>query len=367
MEPGSGTPTALRLALDSVMQRSRLAKVVSFLFVLSPVMLCLTSTLASAQAGASLGPRVTLGNDSRSGHRYVRIAGRGAPVYPTVDLSCDGKRWTLSLTRSEDGAVYEVSRAHVELMLNASECRLFLPDQEVVLSREQLWGAWAGPAGSGAPHMLVGQVVDVIDGNTILVNMGERSETVRYIGIITQEHRRPPGPEALPGEAIQANRQLVGRQQVRMELDTLERDRDGRLLAYVYVADRMVNAELVRRGSAEVMTVQPNVRHRDLFVTLEQEARDNRRGLWADPSEPTTPTAVEPASRLSAERLRGVPPEGNWACPATQPIKAQITAYTGARCVYHLPEGELYSTAKPERCYATVEDARQDGCVASRR
>ena len=370
MEPGSGTSTALRLALDSVIQRSRLAKVVSFLFVLSPVMLCLTSTLAGAQAGASLGPRVTLGSDSRSGHRYVRIAGRGAPVYPTVDLSCDGKRWTLSLTRSEDGAVYEVSRAHVELMLNAIECRLFLPDQEVALSRELLWGAWAGPAqSSGAPHMLLGQVVDVIDGNTILVNMGERSETVRYIGIITQEQRRPPGPEALPGEAIQANRQLVGRQQVRIELDTLQRDRDGRLLAYVYVADRMVNAELVRRGSAEVMTVQPNVRHRDLFVTLEQEARDNRRGLWADPSEPTTPTTVEPASRQQVtETRRGVAPENTWACPAAQPIKGQFTTYTGGgRCVYHVPDAERYSATKADRCYATVEDARQDGCVASRR
>ena len=91
-------------------------------------------------------------------------------------------------------------------------------------------------------------------------------------------------------------------------VDAQERDRDGRLLAYVYVADRMVNAELVRRGSAEVMTVQPNVRHRDLFVTLEQEARDNRRGVWADPAEATTPTAVEPTVRQVAEGRRGVPP-----------------------------------------------------------
>jgi len=272
------------------------------------------------------------------------------------------------LTRSEDGAVYELSSANVELMLNALECRLFLPDQEVALAREQLWGAWAGAHGAGAPTVLVGQVVDVIDANTILVNLGERSETVRYIGISSQENRRPPGPEAVPGDAVQANRQLVARQQVRMELDTLERDRDGRLLAYVYVADKMVNAELVRRGSAEVMTIQPNVRHRDLFVTLEQEARDNRRGLWADPSEPTTPTTVEAAPRPVTEARRGVLPENSWACPSPQPIKGQFTTYTGGgRCVYHLPDGERYSATKADRCYATVEDARQDGCVASRR
>jgi len=379
MEDGTGERHARRppVLVDSVIPRSRLAPIVPllFVFVTIPAVLFLTSEAGNAQPAVSQDnavrvPRVSMGSDSRSGQRYIRIGGSGAPVYPTVDLTCDGKRSTLPLTRSEDGAVYEISRSRVEGMLNAIECRLLLPDREIALSRQELWGAWASPAqGPGAPNVLVGQVVDVIDANTILVNLGARSETVRYIGISTQEtNRRPPSGEPTMGEAVESNRQLVARQQVRMELDTLERDRDGRLLAYVYVADRMVNAELVRRGSAEVMTVQPNVRHRDLFVALEQEARDNRRGLWADPSEPTTPTSAEQAARQTAEARRGVPPENAWACPAQQPIKGQFTSYTGGgRCVYHVPDAERYNTAKADRCYATVEDARQDGCVASRR
>ena len=121
-------------------------------------------------------------------------------------------------------------------------------------------------------------------------------------------------------------------------------------------------------GSAEEMTVQPNVRHRGLFVTLEQEARDNRRGLWADPSEPTTPTNVEPPRQTAQARPGVNPSENGWACPPAQPIKGQFTTYTGGgRCVYHVPDGERYSATKADRCYATVEDARQDGCVASRR
>ena len=364
-----------------MIRRSPLASVAPlafFIFIATAGALLLTFTTGSAQPAvaqdaAARVPRVTLGSDSRSGHRYIRISGSsGAPVYPTVDLACDGKRWTLALTRSEDGAVYEISRANVELMLSAVECRVFLPDREIVVSRQQLWVAWAGlhlGAGGAAPQMLVGQVVDVIDGQTILVNLGERAETVRYIGINTLEtNRKPPSTEPAVGDAVQVNRQLVARQQVRMELDTQERDRDGRLLAYVYVAERMVNAELVRRGSAEVKTVQPNVRHRELFVTLEQEARDNRRGLWADPSEPTTPPAVEQAARQISETRRGIAPDNSWACPAQQPIKGQATSYMGGgRCVYHVPDGELYGATKAERCYATVEDARQDGCVASRR
>ena len=326
--------------------------------------------LAVGQEGTSGGPRVVLGSDPKTSQRYVQVTGRGAPVYPTVDIACDGIRWTMPLTRSEDGAIYAISRNLVETMLNAVECRLFLPDQEITLTRTQLWAVWGSAAtrAAGAPQILVGQVVEVIDGNTILVNLGNRAETVRYIGINPQEaNRSPRSVEPVVGEAAEANRQLVGRQQIRLELDAQERDREGRLLAYVYVADRMVNAELVRRGAAEVMTVQPNVRYREVFVTAEQEARDQRRGLWADPSEPTTPSAVEQTARPGAEGRTGVPPDGVWACPVPQLIKGQITASTGGRCVYHLPDGAFYSTVKPERCYATIEDARHDGCVASRR
>jgi len=80
------------------------------------------------------------------------------------------------------------------------------------------------------------------------------------------------------------NRQLVSGRRVRLELDAQARDRYGRLLAYVWVADTMVNAELVRRGFAQVMTIPPNVRHQSLFLKLQREAREANRGLWAEPA-----------------------------------------------------------------------------------
>ena len=68
-----------------------------------------------------------------------------------------------------------------------------------------------------------------------------------------------------------------------LRYDVQQRDRYGRILAYVYLPDgTFVNAELVRRGFAQVMTIPPNVRHADLFVRLEREARTSRVGLWAD-------------------------------------------------------------------------------------
>ncbi len=53
-------------------------------------------------------------------------------------------------------------------------------------------------------------------------------------------------------------------------------------MAYVYLEDgTFVNAELVRQGYAQLLTIPPNVKHADLFVQLQKEAREAGRGLWA--------------------------------------------------------------------------------------
>jgi len=125
-----------------------------------------------------------------------------------------------------------------------------------------------------------GTVVRVVDGDTIHVKVGDYVEKVRYIGMNTPEIHHPTKGEQPGGrEAAEMNRRLVGKR-VRLELDVRSRDRYGRLLAYVWVGELMVNAELVRLGYAQVMTVPPNVRHQELFVKLQREAREAGRGLW---------------------------------------------------------------------------------------
>ena len=82
-------------------------------------------------------------------------------------------------------------------------------------------------------------------------------------------------------QASDANRRLVDIKTVRLEFDVEQRDRHGRLLSYVYLEDgTFVNAWLVKWGYAQVMTVPPNVKHQDLFLKLQREAREAKRGLW---------------------------------------------------------------------------------------
>ena len=136
-------------------------------------------------------------------------------------------------------------------------------------------------SGAVAAGTIEGTVVRVVDGDTIHVRFTDRVEKIRYIGVNTPEiHHPSKGEEPGGREAAEVNRGLVGGRRVRLELDVQTRDRYGRLLAYVWVGDTMVNAELVRRGYAQAMTVPPNVRYQDLFVKLQRQARDAGRGLW---------------------------------------------------------------------------------------
>jgi micrococcal nuclease len=125
-----------------------------------------------------------------------------------------------------------------------------------------------------------GLVTRVIDGDTIA--LGE--ERVRLIGVDTPETRKPGTPVQCFGKKASAfTTELLDGERVRLELDAEERDRYGRLLAYVTRAsdDLDVNAELVRRGYATALTIPPNVRHADEYARLARQARERGRGLWS--------------------------------------------------------------------------------------
>ena len=138
-------------------------------------------------------------------------------------------------------------------------------------------------------------VVRVVDGDTIVVSIQSRAEGpgagaaptgeehhVRLIGIDTPESVKPGTPvECFGREASSAAKALLEGQAVRLVKDVEEVDRYDRLLRYVYIGEEMANARLVVNGYATSYTYPPNVRHSDLFVQLERDARENDRGLWA--------------------------------------------------------------------------------------
>jgi micrococcal nuclease len=129
------------------------------------------------------------------------------------------------------------------------------------------------PINSG--NVIDAQVVRVVDGDTIIVNVEGQEYRVRYIGIDTPETVHPTKPvEPFGKEASEMNKQLVEGKIVRLEKDISETDRYGRLLRYVYVDDIFVNAELVRLGYAQVTTYPPDVKYQDIFLELQGSTGD---------------------------------------------------------------------------------------------
>lgn len=137
-----------------------------------------------------------------------------------------------------------------------------------------------------------GLVVDVVDGDTIKVEVGGTVYTVRYIGIDTPETVHPTQPvEWMGPEASAANEVLVAGEEVVLEKDVSETDQFGRLLRYVWLEQPtgwlLVNLELVRLGFANSSTYPPDVAYQNLFLEAESDARDASAGLWG-----ATPTPV---------------------------------------------------------------------------
>ena len=105
---------------------------------------------------------------------------------------------------------------------------------------------------------------------------------IRLIGIDTPESVKPGSPvECFGKEASDAAAALLEGQEVTLVKDVEETDAYERLLRYVYLDEEMANARLVLNGYASAYTYPPNVRHSDLFVQLQREAREHDWGLWA--------------------------------------------------------------------------------------
>ncbi len=116
-------------------------------------------------------------------------------------------------------------------------------------------------------------VKKVSSGERVKLSSGEK---IRYIGVDA-----PADGDFFFEECRQANKNLVGGKQITIEYDVRRKDGNGDLLGYVYAGDAFVNAQLLKNGFGIVYITPPNQKYADLFISLQKEARKNRRGIWA--------------------------------------------------------------------------------------
>jgi micrococcal nuclease len=122
-----------------------------------------------------------------------------------------------------------------------------------------------------------------VDGDTIVVNMDGKKETIRMIGVDTPETHKPNSPVQCYGPAAAAyTKTLIGSNQVRLQADSksTNRDRYNRLLRYVYLPDgRMIEEELIKNGYGFAYLDFP-FDQSGSFAKYQEQARSATKGLW---------------------------------------------------------------------------------------
>lgn len=121
-------------------------------------------------------------------------------------------------------------------------------------------------------------MTEVVDGDTIHVDIDGQDLRVRYIGVDTPERDMP-----FYEDATDFNAALVEGQIVTLVKDVSETDRYDRLLRYIFVGDTFINYELVRQGYAVSVTFPPDVACAEVFGEAERLAREEGLGLWGEP------------------------------------------------------------------------------------
>jgi len=128
--------------------------------------------------------------------------------------------------------------------------------------------------GRGEPAaVLSGQVVRVVDGDTLVVQLASGPLRVRLYAVDAPEKSQPHGREA----ATALTRLVAGRQ---ISIEPFQQDRYNRMLGIVHVGDTNVNSRLVSQGHA--WAYRRYMRKADAkLCSLEDQARRAERGLWA--------------------------------------------------------------------------------------
>lgn len=210
------------------------------------------------------------------------------------------------------------------------------------------------------------KVIKVVDGDTIDVSFKGRTERVRLIGIDTPETVKPNTPvEPYGKEASNFTKTKLTGKTVFIEIDVGERDKYGRLLAYIWIDEplntsdeeiraKLFNAQLLIDGYAQLLTIPPNVKYVDQFTIYQKEAREASRGLWGL----QTTNSQKQNSPKSNDRNKDSGPNG-------EKIKGNINS-KGEK-IYHVPGGQFYEQTNPEEWFFSEEEAQSAGFRPSKR
>ncbi|SFL80285.1 thermonuclease family protein [Salibacterium qingdaonense] len=199
------------------------------------------------------------------------------------------------------------------------------------------------------------EVIDVVDGDTVTVDMEKGGEeTLRLLLIDTPETVHPDEPVQPygPKASEYAKELLPEGKDVTVEIDTTIRDDYDRFLAYLWVDGKMVNKTMVEQGLARVAyIIEPNTRYVERLQKAEQQAQQQNLGIWSEDGY-VTGDGFQPAAVQHA------------ACDNPH-IKGNHSS--SGDYIYHTPASPNYEQTKAEEMFCSTEAAEEAGYRAIQR
>ena len=120
------------------------------------------------------------------------------------------------------------------------------------------------------------------DGDTAHFMIDGQDTTVRFLAIDTPETKKPNTPVQPYGK--EASRYtcdaLSSAKEIRLEYEKEKTDKYGRNLAWVFVDDKLLQEQLIRKGYAKVAYLYDEYTYTDRLQKAEKEAKAQELGLW---------------------------------------------------------------------------------------
>lgn len=128
-----------------------------------------------------------------------------------------------------------------------------------------------------------------VDGDTARFIKDKKEIKVRFLGIDSPEIEKPNQDAEPYGDAAKnytCNR-LRRAKKIKLEYEenSDKVDKYDRVLAYVFVDDKLLEESIVKNGYATVKYINKKYKYYDVLVNAEESAKINKKGIYSDKTE----------------------------------------------------------------------------------
>jgi micrococcal nuclease len=209
------------------------------------------------------------------------------------------------------------------------------------------------------------KVTNVVDGDTIDVLIGDKTERIRLIGLDTPETVDPRKEvECFGIEASNKAKETLLNKTISLESDDSQGDKDkyDRLLRYVFLENGTnFNKQMIEDGYGYEYTYNLPYKYQQEFKDAEKQATTNKKGLWADNICKPNPVETAPVVKTNTPTTNQTPTSA----PVTNTKNTNTTTTSDYSCSCSKTCAQMSSCAEAQyqlnTCGCSARDGDDDG------